>query len=75
MDDILVNFDVERARNAANALVQFSQKMGLQVFFFTCHRHVADLFPPNVVEVRLGPARADIDTACSEIAAGAAWVR
>lgn len=54
MDDILVNFDAERAGNTARILEQLSGEIGLQVLFFTCHAHVADLFSDNVVEVQLG---------------------
>lgn len=44
LDDILVNFDAERARGAARALAamtrQSSDGPGHQVIFFTCHPHV-----------------------------------
>ena len=35
MDDILVNFDLIRRSNAAEAILELSKKQ--QVFFFTCH--------------------------------------
>ncbi len=44
MDDILVNFDPERAKNTAKALLQLSQgAQKHQILFFTCHPHVADM--------------------------------
>jgi len=55
MDDILVNFDPERAGRTAQALARFSEETGTQVLFLTCHPHVASLFPPEtaVRELRL----------------------
>jgi uncharacterized protein YhaN len=41
MDDILVNFDPERTRQAARVLGLLSDER--QVLFFTCHPHVAGL--------------------------------
>ena len=40
-DDILVNFDAERRRAAARALLELSQMR--QVLLFTCHEEVAEL--------------------------------
>jgi uncharacterized protein YhaN len=40
-DDILVNFDAERRRAAARALIELSQMR--QVLLFTCHEEVAEL--------------------------------
>ena len=42
MDEILVNFDPQRVRATAEAIVDLSQ--GHQVLFFTCHPRMADLF-------------------------------
>jgi uncharacterized protein YhaN len=56
MDDILVNFDPERARRTAEALTRFSGETGIQVLFFTCHPHVASLFPPEIAVSDLGLA-------------------
>ncbi len=42
MDDILVNFDAMRALNAVKTISALSQER--QVFYFTCHSHMADLF-------------------------------
>lgn len=49
MDDILVNFDPERARRTAQAFVQLTAAStstgggGHQLLFFTCHPHMADM--------------------------------
>ena len=49
MDDILVNFDPERARRTAQAFVQLTTGTGStvagghQLLFFTCHPHMADM--------------------------------
>lgn len=53
-DDILVNFDEERRRSAAEALLELSQHR--QVIFFTCHREILELMEglaPHVNTVRL----------------------
>ncbi|MBI4961901.1 MAG: AAA family ATPase [Desulfomonile tiedjei] len=57
MDDILVNFDPERASRTAQVLAQFSAETGMQLLFFTCHPHVAGLFPPQIAVRELGLAR------------------
>jgi uncharacterized protein YhaN len=44
MDDILVNFDPERAERAAEALHALAERH--QVLFFTCHPRTADLVDP-----------------------------
>lgn len=44
LDDILVNFDPVRAQRAAKALLELTQgEQGHQLFFFTCHPHMAAL--------------------------------
>ena len=53
MDDVLVNFDIERARRTANILAQFSAESEIQVLFFTCHPHVAALFPKDAARITL----------------------
>ncbi len=58
MDDVLVNFDHARARRTADALVKFAKETGLQILFFTCHPHTADLFPDSVTRFQLGPTLA-----------------
>jgi uncharacterized protein YhaN len=42
MDDILVNFDPDRARNAGKAILELSRTH--QILFFTCHPEMLDLF-------------------------------
>jgi uncharacterized protein YhaN len=55
MDDVLVNFDPQRATRTADALTKFAEETGLQILFFTCHPHTADLFPDSVARFQLGP--------------------
>ena len=43
LDDVLVNFDIERARVAAQVLRDFAAA-GHQMLIFTCHEHIAGLF-------------------------------
>lgn len=45
MDDIVVNFDVDRAARAAAAIRDLADRH--QVLYFTCHRHVAELLDPG----------------------------
>jgi uncharacterized protein YhaN len=54
MDDVLVNFDADRARRTAEILTEFSRAVGMQVLYLTCHPHVADLFPADVPKIELG---------------------
>ena len=54
LDDVLVNFDRERAQHAAKTLFAFSQQ-GHQVLMFTCHQHVVEMFQEIGVETRLMP--------------------
>jgi uncharacterized protein YhaN len=42
MDDVLVNFDPQRARAVACELAHFSRQH--QILIFTCHPGTADLF-------------------------------
>jgi uncharacterized protein YhaN len=42
MDDVLVNFDPERARAVARELAHFS--IGRQILIFTCHPETAEMF-------------------------------
>ncbi len=53
MDDVLVNFDTERARRTAKALTDFSTESEIQVLFFTCHPHVASLFSKDAARITL----------------------
>ncbi|HEY1784544.1 MAG TPA: hypothetical protein VGG30_03315, partial [Pirellulales bacterium] len=54
MDDVLVNFDVTRAKAAVDVLAEFA-RAGHQVLVFTCHEHLARLFHAARVEVRTLP--------------------
>jgi uncharacterized protein YhaN len=45
MDDILVNFDADRAARAASAIRDLASRH--QVLFFTCHRWTAGLLDPT----------------------------
>lgn len=51
LDDVLVNFDVQRTKAAAEVLVEFAHT-GHQVMIFTCHQHVMDIFGELGVDVR-----------------------
>jgi uncharacterized protein YhaN len=76
MDDLLVNFDGQRARAAATVLREFADE-GHQVLLFTCHEHIGRLFRGLHVRVRAMPGCAGLepgggdDEARSEIAAQA----
>ena len=54
LDDVLVNFDGDRARHAAETLKMFAE-LGHQVMMFTCHRHIVDIFHDIDVQVRQMP--------------------
>ncbi len=56
LDDVLVNFDGERAEHAARTLQTFAE-LGHQVMMFTCHSHIVDIFHQIGVEVREMPAQ------------------
>ncbi|MBQ9405811.1 MAG: AAA family ATPase [Desulfovibrio sp.] len=45
MDEVLVNFDAQRAERTARAFVDLSvgQDEAHQLFYFTCHPHIADM--------------------------------
>ena len=51
LDDVLVNFDIERARAAAAVLRDFAAA-GHQLLVFTCHEHLASLFESLDMHVR-----------------------
>jgi uncharacterized protein YhaN len=51
MDDVLVNFDPERARAVAQELARFSTQH--QVLIFTCHPETAQLFAEVAPETRV----------------------
>ncbi|MEO1524197.1 MAG: AAA family ATPase [Planctomycetota bacterium] len=56
LDDVLVNFDGDRALHAAETLRTFSE-LGHQVMMFTCHDHIVDIFHSIGVEVRQLPVQ------------------
>ena len=56
LDDVLVNFDTERVRCAAEVLCDFARQ-GHQVIMFTCHEHITDIFEDAAAEVRVLPSR------------------
>lgn len=56
LDDVLVNFDGDRALHAAETLRTFAE-LGHQVMMFTCHQHIAEIFHSIGVEVRGLPAQ------------------
>jgi uncharacterized protein YhaN len=58
LDDVLVNFDGERAVHAARTLKTFAE-LGHQVMMFTCHEHIVDIFHEIDVEVRMMPAQGE----------------
>ncbi|TWT79237.1 Chromosome partition protein Smc [Planctomycetes bacterium CA13] len=58
LDDVLVNFDGDRAIAAAKTLKTFAE-LGHQVLMFTCHDHIVDIFHDIDVQVRLMPAQGE----------------
>ncbi|TWT37557.1 Chromosome partition protein Smc [Posidoniimonas corsicana] len=58
LDDILVNFDAGRSRTAAKVMINFA-KAGHQLFVFTCHEHVWEIFKNLNADVRRLPSRED----------------
>ena len=58
LDDVLVNFDRDRAIHAARTLKTFAE-LGHQVMMFTCHEHIVDIFHDIDVEVRMMPAQGE----------------
>lgn len=60
LDDVLVNFDDGRAKIAAQVLTEFA-KDGHQMFVFTCHEHVWEMFKGLQTDVRRLPVRYEIE--------------
>ena len=58
-DDVLVNFDGQRARAAAEVLYDFSRN-GYQIMMFTCHDHIRDMFHSLGADVRVLPAHKEV---------------
>jgi uncharacterized protein YhaN len=58
LDDVLVNFDAERAKAAAAVLRDFAAA-GHQLLIFTCHEHIMKLFKSLRVPVSQLPSNAE----------------
>jgi uncharacterized protein YhaN len=65
LDDVLVNFDVGRAKAAAAVLRDFA-KLGHQILIFTCHEHISKLFKHIKAEVRQLPDNTQPQTLLTE---------
>ena len=62
LDDVLVNFDGQRAKAAAGLLRDFAAA-GQQLLVFTCHEHILKLFKRLQVEVMCLPSNEEADVA------------
>lgn len=62
LDDVLVNFDSERAKAATSVLRDFAAA-GHQLLVFTCHEHIAKLFKTFKVPVSSLPDNAEKEPA------------
>ncbi|MEM9588202.1 MAG: AAA family ATPase [Planctomycetota bacterium] len=58
LDDVLVNFDGDRAMHAARTLQTFAE-LGHQVMMFTCHEHIVEIFHEIGAEVRQLPPQGE----------------
>ncbi len=58
LDDVLVNFDSDRAMHAAQTLKTFAE-LGHQVMMFTCHQHIVEIFHEIDVECRMMPPQGE----------------
>jgi uncharacterized protein YhaN len=56
LDDVLVNFDVQRAQRAAEVLCEFAAG-GHQLMLFTCHEHIWEIFKKLGADCRRLPTR------------------
>ena len=59
LDDVLVNFDGQRAHAAAELLCDFARN-GYQILMFTCHDHMRDMFHSLGADVRILPDHRDV---------------
>jgi len=57
LDDVLVNFDVRRAKAAAKLLADFASR-GHQLLIFSCHEHIMEIFQSLGVSVHELPNHA-----------------
>jgi uncharacterized protein YhaN len=51
MDEVLVNFDQERALGVAEAILDVTERH--QVLMFTCHRHTVELMQKTCGDLRV----------------------
>jgi uncharacterized protein YhaN len=58
LDDVLVNFDVQRAKAAAEVMRDFAAA-GHQLLVFTCHEHIQKLFKSLKVPVDVLPSHSE----------------
>lgn len=65
LDDVLVNYDQQRAKAAAGVLRDFADT-GHQLLVFTCHEHLARLFKSLRIDVRTLPGYTLADEAPAE---------
>jgi uncharacterized protein YhaN len=57
LDDVIVNFDEDRAAAAVELLLDLAAQ-GQQILFFTCHKHLAQLFAAHGIDPYWLPAPA-----------------
>ena len=76
LDDVLVNFDGQRAHAAAEVLYDFARN-GHQILMFTCHERMRDTFHSLGADVRILPQHLDVveHGARPEIFSGATQAR
>lgn len=65
LDDVLVNYDQQRAKAAAGVLRDFADT-GHQLLVFTCHEHLARMFKSLRIDVRTLPGYTLTDEAPAE---------
>jgi uncharacterized protein YhaN len=68
LDDVLVNFDPERARAMARTLGAFAREH--QLLFFTCHPSMRDLLALHAVAARVVELGSEIGHERYEAGAG-----
>jgi uncharacterized protein YhaN len=57
LDDVLVNFDTKRAGAAIQVLRSVAESgQGRQIFLFTCHEHICQMFQKVNIPVRQLPS-------------------
>lgn len=61
LDDVIVNFDEDRASATVDVLCELAEE-GQQVLFFTCHKHLAELFASRGIEPIWLPNHVERDT-------------